>query len=591
MIFNIWTRTDMIIRFRSKDGQYRLNCESNTPFGDLLNELILTKLPAIDPDSLSVQMPGPGLGPGVERRAGDVAPATVEDLKLKNGDMLVLSYVPASAQNTGQSISGKVGPDGSVATKQAAEVQSNRQSALDDELDKDPGLIARTRSALCRHGDKGMCEYCSPLPPWDREYQADNNIKHISFHAYVDELNSKVNKKEGGSSYVPPLKPSNFAINKHCPSGHEPWPRGICSKCQPPAITLQRQEFRMVDHVEFRNSETVNNFINSWRLSGTQRIGLLLGRYARYDKIPLGIKAEVEAIYEFSQKDLEDGLVLNEWERGEEEAVLRLCEPLGLVPVGIIFTDLSDSGKGDGSVICKRHVNSFFLSSLEVVFAVKWQLRFANRCRWSESGVFGSKFVTCVISGNTSGEIDISAYQASEAAQGLVGADLICPSTHPDQMFIHETDSTRYVPDIFYQKINEYGLQVKHSAKPSFPVEFLVVSLTHGFPEQGAGLFTESPSFPTEHREYLGERADLTALADHFRHAMPPDPSGPQPGPVLREMSNWHVLFYILSQTDVLSPDEAASLLAAVAQQDAAAALRVAQSPGWKTLHTLCRMV
>lgn len=139
--------------------------------------------------------------------------------------MLMLNYNKSNNTSNGQSISGKIVTSNDnnfnndstcVNINKIIDSSSfEKQSKLDDELDKDPGLIPRKKGPLCKHSDKGMCEYCSPLPPWDKEYQADHNIKHISFHAYIDELNSKVNKKEGGSSYIPPLKPSNFSINKN----------------------------------------------------------------------------------------------------------------------------------------------------------------------------------------------------------------------------------------------------------------------------------------------------------------------------------------------------------------------------------------
>lgn len=581
----------MIIRFRSKDGQYRLNCEGNTKFGDLLNELVLTKLPTIDPSSLTITFPRNNNDTKV---ANEVESNTVDELNLKNGDMLMLNYNKSNSTSNGQSISGKIVTSNDNFNNDSTCVNINKiidsssfekQSKLDDELDKDPGLIPRKKGPLCKHSDKGMCEYCSPLPPWDKEYQADYNIKHISFHAYIDELNSKVNKKEGGSSYIPPLKPSNFSINKKCPSGHEPWPKGICSKCQPSAITLQRQEFRMVDHVEFENSDMVNKFINAWRLSGVQRIGLLLGKYDRYNKIPLGIKVKVEAIYEFPQIDQEDGIILQEWI--DEDKINKLSKELGLLPVGIIFTDLSDAGKGDGSVICKRHLNSFFLSSLEILFSVKWQLKYPNKCKWSENGEFSSKFVTCVISGNNNGEIDINAYQASESAEALVKADLICASTHPDQMFIKEANSNRYVPDIFYQKINEYGLQVKHNAKPSFPVEFLLVSLTHGFPEREENSLFKPCNFPIENREYLGEHADLHSLSKQFTCI---DKGHSSIEEFLIELSDFHLLLYMIYNSNVLSEEEQQVAVQAVRDKSLEKAQQLMISNGFKTLQTLCRM-
>ena len=73
------------------------------------------------------------------------------------------------------------------------------------------------------------------------------------------------------------LSEMNCKINKdckHCPG----WPKGICTKCQPPAITVTRQEFRQVDYVEFASPTVVNEFIDAWRKGGVQRIGYMYGR-------------------------------------------------------------------------------------------------------------------------------------------------------------------------------------------------------------------------------------------------------------------------------------------------------------------------
>ena len=51
----------------------------------------------------------------------------------------------------------------------------------------------------------------------------------------------------------------------------------------------------------FEDPAIVNQFIEGWRKSGLQRIGLLLGRYDEYEDVPLGIRAVVVAIYEPAQ--------------------------------------------------------------------------------------------------------------------------------------------------------------------------------------------------------------------------------------------------------------------------------------------------
>lgn len=52
----------------------------------------------------------------------------------------------------------------------------------------------------------------------------------------------------------------------------------------------------------FDDPEILNQFLQSWRETGSQRCGYLYGKYIVDDHIPLGIQALVSAIYEPPQK-------------------------------------------------------------------------------------------------------------------------------------------------------------------------------------------------------------------------------------------------------------------------------------------------
>ena len=231
----------------------------------------------------------------------------------------------------------------------------------------------------------------------------------------------------------------------------------------------------------------VDRFLQAWRKTGTQRFGWLVGRYEPYDKVPMGVKAVVEAIHEPPQQGEIDGLVLGlPWEDEPRIKELAKLASTPLTIVGYIFTDL-DTDPDDKTVnIYKRHPQSFFLSGLEAIFAATVQRANPTPSRSSPTGQFASRMVTAVLTGTEDGQIDISAYQVSEQACAMVEADMIEASTDPGIVRVKEedrsADSARYVPDVFFRYKNEYGLEVKKSAKPCFPVEYLLVNVSEEAP-------------------------------------------------------------------------------------------------------------
>lgn len=323
-----------------------------------------------------------------------------------------------------------------------------------------------------------MCDYCRPLEPYDLRYLEENKIKHLSFHSYLRQLMSQ-NKTSANRGFVPPLEMPDFKLKKNCPTGHPPYPEGICTKCQPSAYTLQQQEFRMVDHLEFESSAIMESLLSFWRSTGYQRFGFMYGRYEEYPEVPLGVKAVVTAIYEPPQEGAVDGIQLvlpDPHEKDVEEAAAN-C---GLRRLGMIYTDLEDDGSGKGTVVCKRHADSFFLSSGEVVFSAGMQLQHPTSSKYASEGTFGSRFITAVVTGNTEKEIDIFPYQVSNAGMAMVRDNVVEASTDPSVMLVKAASREQYVPELFYKFRNEYGVVVKMPAKPAFPVEYLLVTVRLG---------------------------------------------------------------------------------------------------------------
>ncbi|POY73659.1 hypothetical protein BMF94_3194 [Rhodotorula taiwanensis] len=547
----------------SPEGNFRFELQPEDDF-TLLVQKILETSDRIDPETLALSNQPRGGENNVAGISGDL-----KTLGISHGDLLFASYkqkeapsalssrpdsgtaTPATQTVHASTLSGKVvpvevaraptastsaaGPSTSAAgpstsldngsndkrTNGTKPWESAKEDPVDLYWEAKDGKIPRPKGQHgCRCGPKSMCDYCMPLEPFDAEYHASHSIKHLSYHAHLKKLHAAVPTSAQMSTYIPPLSEDSYRVASPCSSGsHPPWPAGICTKCQPSAVTLTRQSYRMVDHVEFANPDLINNLLGFWRKTATQRFGYLLGSYAPYEEVPMGVKAVVEAIHEPPQEPHSDGITVGfPWE--EEAKVEALAAACGLQVVGVIFTDLtqdtsSDEAKKAGKVVAKRHANSFFLSSLEVLFSATLQHRHRTPSRFSMTGRFSSRFVTCVLSGDVDGAIAVEAYQVSDQAMAMVDADMVEASVDPGVVRVKEEGPTRYIPDVFYRYKNKYGLEVKESAKPCFPVEYLLVNVTHGFPVSPNPLFTSPSPFAHENRAGLEDQT-LSSVASSF---------------------------------------------------------------------------
>ena len=433
---------------------------------------------------------------------------------LKHGDLLSLKTTTQKAPSTSDSRPAPMA-----------------LQAVDGALMKRDGRIYRPRDAqYCKHSGSAMCDYCSPLDCFDaRLYQDSTNaatatassassssvaaseavqtFKHKSFHAWLRELS--IRKTGGLGAYQDPwqtntalIEEPRYGVLRNC-RNHGQGSR--CSACQVPPITLKPQPYRMVDHVEFLRPSMVDSFVEGWRATGYQSYGLLLGSYSPMEDNrpgdgdglsasltsvpPLGIKAVIETVFEPLQDGSIDGFELVD--SSEIEGLLdQALSMLGLVVVGMMYTDLMPREDDPSKVKYLRNKESFFVSGFETNFMADKQAQHPFFCPWARASnsitdaktrspetatTYDSRFVTVIVSGNEEGHVDLAAYQVSRMASQLIAFEYLTPSTDPRQLFLNHSKAE--LPEFLYRgKANELV-----TVKDLVPVEYLLVNLTVGF--------------------------------------------------------------------------------------------------------------
>lgn len=88
--------------------------------------------------------------------------------------------------------------------------------------------------------------------PFDEDYLSKKDIKHMSFHAYLCKF-----KSHGKSTHSKCFLDNVYCRIKPGCTTHPPWPDGICTKCQPNAVTLNRQVKYLFENTFPRRKKTL----------------------------------------------------------------------------------------------------------------------------------------------------------------------------------------------------------------------------------------------------------------------------------------------------------------------------------------------
>ncbi|XP_057682181.1 nuclear protein localization protein 4 homolog [Corythoichthys intestinalis] len=506
-------------------------------------------------------------------------------LKIKHGDMLFL-FPSGSPMSSSAEVMDTASPHSSSSASSSSFLSSRPHSAppsvqeddIDQFLTKQDGKIYRNRDTqLCRHGALGKCVHCVPLEPFDEDYlnHLDPPVKHMSFHAYLRKLTGGADKGKFAA-----LENISCKIKSGC-EGHPPWPEGICTKCQPSAITLNRQKYRHVDNIMFENHTIADRFLDFWRKTGSQRVGYLYGRYTEHKDIPLGIRAEVAAIYEPPQCATQNSLEL--LEDPKAGAVDEIAAKLGLRKVGWIFSDLLSEDTRIGTVRFTRNQDSHFLSAEECITAGYFQNQHSNPCKLSRDGHFGSKFVTVVATGGPDNQVHFEGYQVSNQCMALVRDECLLPCKDaPELGYAKESSPEQYVPDVFFKDKDKFGNDVTFLARP-LPVEYLIIDITTTFPKDPQFTFSSAQRFPIENREILGETQDFHSLATYLSQCTSAS--------FLDVVSDFHLLLFLVTNEIMPLRDTIGLLLDAVKTSDEELAETWKKSEQWATIEQLCGTV
>jgi nuclear protein localization protein 4 homolog len=304
----------------------------------------------------------------------------------------------------------------------------------------------------CHHPKDQMCANC-------KDNSGIQDAKHIPFDHHLREMRNRCKKKHKPDQRCQdciPLVDVSYLMRRDCTS-HKPYPLGMCNKCIPPSVILDRQIYRHVDYVSIRNYPEFQKFVDHWQNLHCmeQRVAWLYGYYSEDPNYPEGVRVNVEALYEPPQIGEMNGFQLMNDEF--ELDVDMVAHSLQLEKVGWVYTSLNYES---------------FLTPKEIREIAAMQEKYSIE---HPEGVRVSKFVTVVVKPKGDmGESGIDCYMVSDLGQALERDNVFGNHEDHKHMVVREPEENEMVPNIVKQ-----GKTVKE-----FDPEFFIVSIAHGQPKE-----------------------------------------------------------------------------------------------------------
>lgn len=367
--------------------------------------------------------------------------------------------------------------------------------------------ITKNTNEKCNHGKNAKCLNCIN--------QDMSNIKHLSFDEFIDRNYSKCksHKKDQRCNNCLIDLEFDYKIKKNC-INHEPYPKGMCSKCLPPSIVMKQQKYRHVDYAQLMNFKETSNLINYWLKNINQRVGYLYGYYAEDPIYSKGVRAVIESIYEPPQENsFNQSIIMDD---PFEVHVDMIMSGLGLERIGWIFTTYN---------------KDTFLSSHEMIEAAKFQEKFKVS---HPVGIDVSKQITLVLradneNGNT---VKPEVYMVSDELQSLIRDELI-----------DEPDSRKFLK-IKKPKNSKFTTKFLTKGKLCDKVEpdFFIVNVAHGQSKNVQFNVLNNQDFPPANRKDPQRPSDVKNYLKKYKHL-----------PSFKKFANFHLLLYLAKMIDDVS--------------------------------------